>query len=213
MWNICAHTESTDKIFNTFKQCCRFMSFWCGSGPADPCLWLMDPDHFSRIKCHKESQNSRNQCFSYYFCKIIEGSGSGSGRPKNMWIRWILVILHSNKIFISWHSTTIPRCLLYCSFGCWVCLSCWSPPPPCWWQDAQSDGLELIHSITSPPQLFPYISLGEMEAYVMSVFLDGPPPVTQRVERLRETGKEGSHSSCVANGNRGRQECSQFQQR
>jgi hypothetical protein len=29
--------------------------------------------------------------------------------------------------------------------------------------------LELIHSITSPPQLFPYISLGEMEAYVISM--------------------------------------------
>jgi hypothetical protein len=33
-------------------------------------------------KSHKESQNSRNQGFSYYFCMIIEGSGSG--RPKNM---------------------------------------------------------------------------------------------------------------------------------
>jgi hypothetical protein len=31
--------------------------------------------HFSKIK---ESQNSRNQGFSYYFCKMIEGSGSGS---------------------------------------------------------------------------------------------------------------------------------------
>jgi hypothetical protein len=20
------------------------MTFWCGSGSADPCLWLMDPD-------------------------------------------------------------------------------------------------------------------------------------------------------------------------
>ncbi len=49
-------------------------------------------------KCPKESQNSRNQGFSYYFCMIIEGSGSGSipiisgsGRPKNMWIRWIRI--------------------------------------------------------------------------------------------------------------------------
>ncbi len=55
--------------------------------------------HFSKIKSQKESQNSRNQGFSYYFCMIIEGSGagsrsgyipltSGSGRPKIMWIRW-----------------------------------------------------------------------------------------------------------------------------
>ncbi len=54
--------------------------------------------HFSKIKSHKESQNSRNQGFSYYFCMMIEGSGSGtipltsgsgsgSGKPKNMWIR------------------------------------------------------------------------------------------------------------------------------
>ncbi len=41
------------------------------------------------------SQNSRNKCFSYYFCLMIEGSwsgyvsltnGSGSGRPKYIWI-------------------------------------------------------------------------------------------------------------------------------
>jgi hypothetical protein len=56
--------------------------------------------HFSKIKSQKEPQISRNQGFSYYFCMMIEGSGSiagsgyipltsgsGSGRPKNMWIR------------------------------------------------------------------------------------------------------------------------------
>ncbi len=103
------------------------MTFWCksgiGSGSADPCLWLMDPDpaifvidlhdaskkltfntifsacyflkvhlhYFSKIKSQKESKNSRIQCFSYYFCMMIEGSGSragsgpltsGSRRPK-----------------------------------------------------------------------------------------------------------------------------------
>jgi hypothetical protein len=54
--------------------------------------------HFSKIKSQKESQNSRNQGFCYYFCMMIEGSGSipltngsGSGRPKNMWIRWIRI--------------------------------------------------------------------------------------------------------------------------
>jgi hypothetical protein len=59
--------------------------------------------HFSKIKIIKESQNIRNQGFSYYFCTMIEGSrsrsragsgsgsipltsgsGSGSWRPKNM---------------------------------------------------------------------------------------------------------------------------------
>ncbi len=54
--------------------------------------------HFSKIKSKKKSQHSRNQGFSYYFCLMIEGygagsipltngSGSGSRRPKNMWIR------------------------------------------------------------------------------------------------------------------------------
>ncbi len=62
--------------------------------------------HFSWIWSEKKSQNSGNQGFSYYFCLMIERSGSGSragsgsgsipltsgsrsesGRPKNMWIR------------------------------------------------------------------------------------------------------------------------------
>ncbi len=56
--------------------------------------------HFSKIKIQKESHNSSNQGFSYYFCMMIEGSGSirltsgsgsGSWRPKNMWIRWIRI--------------------------------------------------------------------------------------------------------------------------
>jgi hypothetical protein len=33
---------------------------------------------FLRLNVIKKSQNSRNQGFSYYFCLIIEGSGSGS---------------------------------------------------------------------------------------------------------------------------------------
>ncbi len=49
--------------------------------------------HFSKIKTIKESQNSGYQGFSYYFCLMIKGSGSGPltngvgfRRPKN--IRW-----------------------------------------------------------------------------------------------------------------------------
>ncbi len=94
-------------------QCCGSMAFWCGSrtgsGTADPCHWLMDPDsaifvtdlqdankklflkkvfciyflkihlhHFSKIKSQNNSQSSRYQGFSYSFCLVIEGSGSGS---------------------------------------------------------------------------------------------------------------------------------------
>ncbi len=64
--------------------------------------------HFSKIKSRKMSQNSRNQGFPYYICLMIEGSGSGAGsgsesipltngsgygsrRPKNMWIRRIRI--------------------------------------------------------------------------------------------------------------------------
>ncbi len=64
---------------------------------------------FLKIKSPKESQNSRNQGFSYYFWMMIEGSesgsipltsgsGSGSWRPKNMWIRWIRIHNTAMKI-------------------------------------------------------------------------------------------------------------------
>jgi hypothetical protein len=39
-------------------------------------------NHFSKIKSQKEAKNSSNQGFSYYFCFMIEGSGSR--RPKNI---------------------------------------------------------------------------------------------------------------------------------
>jgi hypothetical protein len=42
-----------------------------------------------QVKSQKESQNSRNQGFSFYFCMVVEGSGSR--RPKNMWIRWFRI--------------------------------------------------------------------------------------------------------------------------
>jgi hypothetical protein len=60
------------------------------------CLLLFEATFtsFFKDKKSKESQNSKNQGFSYNFCMMIEGSGSipltsgsGSGRPKNMWIR------------------------------------------------------------------------------------------------------------------------------
>jgi hypothetical protein len=60
-------------------------------------------DHFSKIKRQKESQNSRNQGFSYYFCMMIEGSGSGSGRPKNMWIRWIWIRIRNSSVWSGCH--------------------------------------------------------------------------------------------------------------
>ncbi len=32
--------------FSCYKQCWRSVTFWCGSGSADPYLWLMDPIPF-----------------------------------------------------------------------------------------------------------------------------------------------------------------------
>jgi hypothetical protein len=106
------------------------MTFWCGSGSGSESMPLTNGSEddnkklnfyftfsayyfskvhlhlFSKIKSQKESQNSRNQSFSNYFCMMIEGSRSGSGsgsipltngsgsgsrRPKNTWIRWIRI--------------------------------------------------------------------------------------------------------------------------
>jgi len=113
------------------------MTFWCGSGSGDPCLWLMDTDpdadpdpaifvidlqdenkkkqlkkkffclllfegtftsFFKDKKSKRSHKNSRSQGFSYYFCLMIEGSGSipltrgsGSRRPKTMRIRWFRI--------------------------------------------------------------------------------------------------------------------------
>ncbi len=66
------------------------------------CLLLFWRYIYQRYKVWKKSQSSSNQGFSYYFCLVIEGSGSGSRagsipltngsgsrRPKNMWIQWI----------------------------------------------------------------------------------------------------------------------------
>ncbi len=63
------------------------------ASPLGTPLVGVDPD-----KNKKESQNCRNQGFSYYFCMMIEGSGSipltngsVSGKLKNMLIRWIRI--------------------------------------------------------------------------------------------------------------------------
>ncbi len=63
-------------------------------------------------KVIKKSQNSgRYQCFSYYFCLIIDGSGSefvsltnGSGWPKNMWILRVRVRIRNtaNHLAAKW---------------------------------------------------------------------------------------------------------------
>ncbi len=85
---------------NGSNQCCGSMKFWYRSGSADlylsqtngsgsgscyfrqwpssrqhffcllPYILKVHLHHFSEIKSHKKSQNSKNQCFSYYFSFI-----------------------------------------------------------------------------------------------------------------------------------------------
>ncbi len=87
------------------------MTFWCGSGfgsavlASDSCyfrsltfnliLFLyfsayyflkVHLHHSSKMKSQKESQNSRNQGFSYHFWMMIEGSGSGSFPDPYLWL-------------------------------------------------------------------------------------------------------------------------------
>jgi hypothetical protein len=83
-------------------QCCGSVTFFHGSGSADPCHLSMDPNpdpaifvidlqdanknclllfegtftSFSKIKSLKEVTNLRNQGLSYYFFLVKEGSGS-----------------------------------------------------------------------------------------------------------------------------------------
>ncbi len=103
------------------RQCYGSMTSWCGSGSgsADPCRWLLfssltfkmpKTSFFVEVFClllfclllfedtftsyfkdrkSRSHKKSRNKGFSYNFCLLIEGSGSGM--PKNMWIRWIRI--------------------------------------------------------------------------------------------------------------------------
>ncbi len=85
------------RFYLSFYQCCGSMTFWPGSGSADPCLWRMDPDpvifviglqgaykklilvflliSFLGYIYKKKSQNSPNEGFTYFFW-VIEGSRS-----------------------------------------------------------------------------------------------------------------------------------------
>ncbi len=98
------------------------------------CLLLLKVQlhHFSKIKSHKQSQNSRNQGFSYYFWLMIEGSGSesltdrsGSGRPKNIWILRIRSTAEGDckQACLRWKGRALGR------VGCRPVGGTWSPPP------------------------------------------------------------------------------------
>ncbi len=134
------------RVFYGFHLCCGCgCAFWCGfgSGYANPCLRIMDPDPepanfvidlqdpnknfllitlwryiyiiFQRQKVIKKSQNSRNQGFSYYFCLMIEGSGSGaeSRWPKNIRFRRIRFLIRFPQHWFSYFP-----CALFYKYFC-----------------------------------------------------------------------------------------------
>jgi hypothetical protein len=53
--------------------------------------------NFLKIKDIKKSQNCRNQCFFLFFLDL---EGSGSGRPKNIWIQRIRI---RNTVYPNYH--------------------------------------------------------------------------------------------------------------
>ncbi len=63
-------------VHSRLKQCGGSMTFWGGSGSADPCLWLMDPDPVSCYFRHLPSRCQQKTNFyytifsAYYFLKL-----------------------------------------------------------------------------------------------------------------------------------------------
>ncbi len=65
-----------DSHLYSFEQCCESMTFWggSGSGSADPCLWLMDPDPdpaiFLTFKMPPKNWFFNTIFSAYYFLKV-----------------------------------------------------------------------------------------------------------------------------------------------
>ncbi len=111
------------------NQCCGSMTFWYGSGSADPYLWLMDPDPdpailvdlqninkkliltkvfclllfyiiFQRKKSKKEVKKQLHSRFFVLFVLDERRSGSGSRRPQNIRIRRIRNTVGNKTLFV-----------------------------------------------------------------------------------------------------------------
>jgi hypothetical protein len=64
--------SSADRSPLTTYQCSGSMTFWCGSGYADPCLWLIDPDADPdpAIFVIDLQSSLKKKISAYYFLKI-----------------------------------------------------------------------------------------------------------------------------------------------
>ena len=100
------------------KIFCFFAKFFCLSLSEGKFISFF----IDTYKVIKKSQNSRNQCFSYYFGWMIEGSGSvsltngsGSGRRKNIWILRIRICnTGSNQSPVAFFADSSLQCGLLC---------------------------------------------------------------------------------------------------
>jgi hypothetical protein len=57
-----------------YGQYCGSMTFWCGSGSADPCLCLMDPDpsiFIIDLQDTNKKTNLKKSLSAYYFLKAL----------------------------------------------------------------------------------------------------------------------------------------------
>ena len=93
-----------------FQQCCGSMTFWCGcgSGSADLCFWLMDPDADPDPDIFTSCQQklSFNQVFLHIpFLKIILHSFSKIWRKKKSQNKKIKVFIN---IFDFWYKNLDP---------------------------------------------------------------------------------------------------------
>jgi hypothetical protein len=72
-WNDADPTRTGFRIHNTVcgNQCCGSMTFWCGSGSADPCLWLMDPDRILLFSSLTVKMPTKNKFKKKVFLHII----------------------------------------------------------------------------------------------------------------------------------------------
>jgi hypothetical protein len=69
----------------TYNQCSGSMIFWCGSGSADPCLRLMDPDpaiYVIDLQDAKKKTNLKKSFSAYYFLKVNLNHFSKIKSPK-----------------------------------------------------------------------------------------------------------------------------------
>ncbi len=54
----------------TGNLCCGSITFWCRSGSADPCFWLMDPDPFPSLT-FKIKMPTKNKFFKKFFSILL----------------------------------------------------------------------------------------------------------------------------------------------